>query len=591
MFQLKWLWRNLKGNRFLFIIGFICTVVTVSMIFINPQLTISLIDKVITPSIEAKSITAELTAAFWKIVILMIILNVIRFLIRYAMVICFEQSSQSMLLRLRQHLYQNLQQQNIEFYDKHRTGDLMTRLTGDLDLVRHTSSYVLYNLLDSFLLFIVTIIYLMTINTILTLSLIAVTPIIFFVTRKFSKAVKPKYVELRETLSDLNTVAQENIEGNRVVKAFAREDFEAEKFSNKNNKFRQSNKVASYVWLKFFPYIESVAQSMTFITILVGGLLVINDQLTLGQLVAFSSLTWALSNPMRMLGPLLNDFQRFLASANKVIEVYYAKPLIVNQPDSYVPKDKCTGKVEFRNVSFSYDKETVLNDISFTAESGQTIAIMGATGCGKTTIVNLISRFYDVSKGQILIDDVDIRKWSLTALRHSIGMATQEVFLFSDTIEGNIAYGNPDCSIDDVVYYANVSDADDFIRKTSNGYDTIIGERGVGLSGGQKQRIALARALATSPPILILDDTTSAVDLETEKYIQDQLSSLPFKTTKFIIAGRISSVKNADKIIILNDKKIVEMGTHEELLANKGYYSEIYSLQYDVDTFKEEGVV
>ena len=317
---------------------------------------------------------------------------------------------------------------------------------------------------------------------------------------------------------------------------------------------------------------------MTLITVFLGGLFIMKGQLTPGQLTIFTSLAWALSNPMRSLGNMLNDYQRFVTSANKVMQIDLSRPLITDGQETK-PHEPVRGKIEFRNVSFGYNSQPVFSDVSFTAQPGETVAIMGPTGSGKTTIVQLLARFYDVKGGEVLVDDLNVKKWPLQTLRRGIGTAIQDVFLFSDTVEGNVAFGNQDLSVDEVKDFARRAAADEFITHLPEGYDTIIGERGVGLSGGQRQRIALARALAMQPGILVMDDTTSAVDMETEQYIQKQLRELPFPCTKLIIAQRISSVKDADEILILRDGKIAERGTHEELLRLRGYYYETYCLQ------------
>ena len=325
---------------------------------------------------------------------------------------------------------------------------------------------------------------------------------------------------------------------------------------------------------------------MTLITVFIGGLFMIQGNLSAGGLSIFTSLSWALSNPMRNLGNLLNDWQRFSTCATKVMQLDLSRPAIVDG-DNTVPHDRVQGRVEFRNVSFAYDGQNVLRDVSFTAEPGQTIAIMGPTGSGKTTVIQLLARFYDVQKGEIMVDGCNVRQWKLQELRHGIGTAIQDVFLFSDTVEGNVAFGNQELTLDEVRDFARRADADGFIEKLPEGYDTIIGERGVGLSGGQRQRIALARALAMRPGILIMDDTTSAVDMETEQYIQRQLRELPYDCTKIIIAQRISSVKDADQILILRDGQITERGTHAELLRQKGYYYQTYCLQNGIDVDEE----
>lgn len=568
MFQIKWIWHNLKGRRVAYVLGLIFAVFGSATLIINPFLSQKLIDDVF----MANSLDLLI-----PIVTTMIVVTLIRTSLNYTMVVLLDYSSQGMLVTIRERIYRNLQKQEPGFYDRIRTGDLITRLTGDLDMVRHVSAYIMRMLLTYSSMFIAVLAYFFSQNPLFTLSLLAITPIIAAVTYLYSKKIGPLYADLRERLSNLNTSAQENISGNRVVKAFAKEDYETLKFEEKNNDFREANLKTTFTWLKFFPILETLGLSMTIITVCLGGLFIIQGRMTPGELAAFSSLTWAISDPMRMLGMILNDLQRFFPSASKVIEVYYAHPKILNRDDAY-KKEQIEGLVEFDNVSFSYGDNQVFDGISFTAKPGETIAIMGATGSGKTSLINLIPRFYDVNGGRVLVDGVDVRDWDLQSLRGGIGMATQDVFLFSDTIEGNIAYGDPKMSNEQVKQFAHAASAD-FIDKTEDGFDTIVGERGVGLSGGQKQRIALARALAVRPSILVLDDTTSAVDMETEKFIQQQLASLDFSCTKFIIAQRITSVKNADKILVLDGCKIAEMGTHEELLAKKGFYYELYTLQ------------
>jgi len=384
---------------------------------------------------------------------------------------------------------------------------------------------------------------------------------------------------MRERLADMNTAAQENIAGNRVVKAFAREEYEKERFEKKNRAFMDSHLRINKLWLSFFPVIELLVNAIQLVTVFVGGLFIIRGELTPGELAVFTGLSWAVSNPMRELGNLINDLQRFSTCAAKVMELYYAVPSVTDAPDA-VTHGKVRGKIEFDHVSFSFDNKPVLTDVSFSVEPGQTVAVMGPTGSGKTTMISLLARFYDVTEGSVRVDGCDVKNWFLNELRGGIGTATQDVFLFSDTVEGNIAFGDQDLTLDEVKDFARRSDAAEFADKLPEGYDTIIGERGVGLSGGQRQRIALARALAVRPGILVMDDTTSAVDSETEQYIQDQLRSLPFDCTKFIIAQRISSMRDADLILVLQEGRITERGTHQELLEKRGYYWQTYCLQY-----------
>jgi ATP-binding cassette subfamily B protein len=332
-------------------------------------------------------------------------------------------------------------------------------------------------------------------------------------------------------------------------------------------------------WLTVWPMLEGISQSLNYTIALVGGLFAIGGMLSVGELASFIMLSWAISDPMRMLGVIFNDLERFITSSAKVIELYYDKPTVATRPEAMHPSEDIKGEIEFRNGTFAYGKNTVVSGINLHIAPGETVAVMGSTGSGKTTLLNLIPRFYDVKEGSVLVDGRDVRDYPIADLRAAIGIATQEVFLFSDTVEGNIAYGDVDLPLEDVKRFAKMADAEGFIGSMPEGFDTIIGERGVGLSGGQRQRIALARAMAISPRILILDDTTSAVDLETEKYIQEQLREIGYPCTKLIVAQRISSVRDADKIVILADGAIAEMGTHEELIAKDGYYKEIYEVQ------------
>ena len=415
----------------------------------------------------------------------------------------------------------------------------------------------------------------------LALSILAIAPFIFLIIILFKNKVAPRHKALREKLSQMNTAAQENISGNRVVKAFAREDYEIDKFNQCNLDYSQTNKKTAMTWLSYYPYVESFANLMPVVLLVVGGVFIINEQLTMGEFVAFSGLIWAIANPMRQLGNIMNEFQRFSAASEKVMEIYYSEPEIVDKPDAMDREQRFLGKVEFKHVSFQYADANlpVLHDISFVANPGETVAIMGETGCGKTSLIQLIPRFYEPTEGEVLVDDINVKDMKLHQLRKNIGLATQDVLLYSDSIDGNIAFGDTHIKPEEVVKFARYSAADEFIAKMPEGYDTIVGERGVGLSGGQKQRISLARALAVKPAILILDDTTSAVDMETEKKIQHSLNELDFPCTKIIIAQRISTTKFADKILVIQDGRITESGTHDELVAKNGYYSSLVKLQ------------
>lgn len=568
--QIKWLWDNIDANLHRrHILALVICVITCGLTLVTPALTQKLVDDVI---------VAQNPEPLLKLLAIMLAVQGVRLGLRYYMIITMERDAQNLVYNLRCKLFTRLQYNDMAFFDRNRAGDLMTRLSADLDWCRHFTSYIDYRIIDSVCMFLFTTIYLFCVSWKLTLLLVIVTPMLMLITKLYSSHVRPRFIAMRDRLSEMNTAAQENIAGNRVVKAFAREEYEKEQFDRRNEAFMESNLSINKLWLSFFPFIELLANAMMLITVFVGGLFIISGEITPGQLAVFTSLSWALSNPMRELGNLLNDLQRFSTSAQKVMEVYYAAPHIVDSPDA-VDHGRMEGRIEFKHVSYRLDGKTIIDDVSFTVEPGQTVAVMGPTGSGKTTLINLLERFYDVSDGEILVDGANVKDWKLQQLRGGIGTATQDVFLFSDSVDGNIAFGNQNLSEDEVKDFARRAAAGDFIEKLADGYETIIGERGVGLSGGQRQRIALARALAVKPSILVMDDTTSAVDSETEQYMQQQLRQLPFPCTKFIIAQRVSSMRDADLILVLKDGRVAERGTHEELVRSHGYYYQTYALQ------------
>ncbi len=580
--KLQWLWENMKGYHAVYIFGILGTILYNFMQLTVPYVSQEIVDLFLTGEHAADNLTNSRSLLYWLLAA-MVVLTLVRTVIVYVVCMAFEHCSQAALFRIRNFLFNKIERQDMKFYATYRTGDLMTRLTGDLDAVRHMIAWVIRSIIEAVSLVGATAVYFFIMDWRLALCLLAIAPFIFLIIVLFKNKVAPRHRALREKLSHLNTNAQENISGNRVVKAFAREDYEIEKFDRCNSDYAATNKKTALTWLSFFPYVETFANLLPVVLLLVGGLFLINGSLTMGEYVAFSGLTWAIANPMRQLGNIMNEFQRFSAASRKVMEIYYSEPSIVDAPDAIDHAERFEGRIEFRHVSFAYEDEEadgpILTDISFTAEPGETIAIMGETGCGKTSLIQLIPRFYDPYEGQVLIDGIDVRKFKLHQLRKNIGLATQDVLLYSDTIDGNIAYGDSHISQAEVARFARYSAASDFIAKMPEGYDTIVGERGVGLSGGQKQRISLARALAIKPSILILDDTTSAVDLETERQIQNSLQHLDFICTKIVIAQRISTTKNADKILVLQDGKILESGTHRELIGRGGYYAQVVKLQ------------
>lgn len=578
--KLGWLWENMKGYRFIYVVGILGTVVYNVMQLTVPFVTQKIVDLFLTGE-DAAANLAEKRDLFYQLIVAMVLLTFLRTLIVYLVCMDVEHVSQKVLYRVRTYLFDKIECQDMKFYSTFRTGDLMTRLTGDLDAVRHMVAWVIRTIMESLSLLLATAVYFLYMDWRLALSMLVIAPFIFLIIILFKNKVAPRHKALREKLAQMNTAAQENISGNRVVKAFAREEYEIAKFNECNTEYSQTNKKTAMTWLTYYPYVESFANLMPVVLLAVGGIFIINKQITMGEYVAFAGLIWAITNPMRQLGNVMNEFQRFSAAADKVMEIYYSEPEIVDKPDAIDRQERFAGKVEFKNVSFQYADGNlpVLHNVSFVANPGETVAIMGETGCGKTSLIQLIPRFYEPTEGEVLVDDINVRDMKLRQLRKNIGLATQDVLLYSDTIDGNIAYGDSHIKPEEVVKFARYSAASEFIARMPEGYDTIVGERGVGLSGGQKQRISLARALAVKPAILILDDTTSAVDMETEKQIQHSLSKLDFPCTKIIIAQRISTTKFADKILVIQDGHITESGTHDELVAQKGYYYSLVKLQ------------
>lgn len=569
MTPLKWFLGFLKKYRLAIVMGLVLMTIIVACAIVNPYISGMIVDDVIQGG------AYELLP---RLIAIMLGVTALRALLRYGTQMLFETCSQGVLYRMRDAVYRKLLQEDFAFYNRNRTGDLMSRQTGDMDAIRHFVAFVIYTVYENMLMFIFALVMIFMVNIKLALCMMAVLPFCILTTYLQSKYVKPRFHQCRQSFSSLNSFVQENISGNRVVKAFAKEEYEKEKFEKENDKYREAELEAASIWCRFVPIFELLSNLLMVVLILYGGYQVICGEMTLGNLVTVNGYLWMLSNPLRFAGWWVNDVQRFITSVEKIYDTYSKEPE-VKRPKKGIKRKEMQGNVEFRNVSYEVEGEDIIQDISFSVEKGQTIGILGSTGAGKSTIMNLLCRFYDVTKGEVLVDGINVRDWDLHDLRDNIGMAMQDVFLFSDTIEGNIAYGKPDCSFEEVKEAAVMSDANLFIKAMPEGYDTVVGERGVGLSGGQKQRISLARALLKRPSILILDDTTSAVDMETESYIQDQLKKLGKKHTIFVIAYRISSIKDADMILVMEEGHIVERGNHESLLKENGYYATVYRHQ------------
>jgi ATP-binding cassette subfamily B multidrug efflux pump len=568
----KWIWGHIKPYRFKMLVGFISVLAVTAMNTISPRIAGTIVDKVI---------KGGEIGLLPYLIALMIGVTLLKAVVRYLYQVRFHQVSQDVIYEVRKSIYEKIQQLDFYFFDKTRTGEIMARMTGDLEAVRHFIAWVIYNIFENLAMLVFALVVLSVINLPLTLIMLSVAPALGILTYKMGIKVKPAFSEIREQFAKLNSVVKENISGNRVVKALAKEQYEITKFTMENEAFREKQLDATKIWSRYLPMLESLAGLFTVFLILFGGIFVVTGKMTLGELVTFNGLAWALNSPMRMAGYLINDVQNFAASADKIKGLLETEPRIENAPEP-VLKDRLEGRVEFRDVCFCYGDEMVLKNVSFSVEPGETVAILGPTGCGKTSIINLICRYYEATSGQVLIDGIDVKEIDLRVLRKNISVAMQDVFLFSNTVEGNIAYGVPDAPFENIRHAAQIADADEFIMSMPEEYSTIIGERGVGLSGGQKQRVSLARALITEPAILILDDTTSSVDMETERKIYSALDPFCKGRTTFIIAHRISTVKNADRILVVMDGRIIESGSHQELIGMKGYYYKVYMDQIGV---------
>ncbi len=569
----SWVWSYVHRYRFLMFTGLSLSVVVAALNMINPLITGNIVDKVI------RGGKYELLLTF---ILIMIGTTIGKSIIRYTYQVIFEHCSQNVILKMRKDLYAHIQTLDFSWYDKANTGNIMTLLTSDLDKVRHFVAWVLYQILENSLIYVFSIITLSSINWKLTLAFMIIAPPVLFLVQKFKIHIRPAHLAVRDQFAVLNTLVGENIEGNRVVKAFIREDYEISRFDEENDKYKDVSIKNADVRVKYTPWIEALCGILPVILILFGGYLVMNEEMTIGQLVTFNGLMWAFTQPINMFGLLVDNTQNFGASQDRLYELWCAKPQIKNKENPLEPDSAIYGSVEFRNVCFSYNQTPVLNKVSFYVESGKTIGILGPTGSGKSTIANLLCRYYDVSEGEILIDGINIKNYDLQYLRQNVGITMQEAFLFSDTVEGNIAFGNIEASFEEVEKAAELAIVKEFIGDLTDGYDTIVGERGVGLSGGQKQRIALARLFLANPKIMILDDTTSAVDNDTEKKIRESIKTHSKGHTTFIISHRISSFENADTILVIQNGTITQSGSHDELMMQDGYYKQVWNEQNNV---------
>lgn len=567
--MLKWIWSYIRKYGFLMGLGLSLSVVVAASNMINPLITGTIVDKVIQGGQKNLLLT---------MILVMVGITFGKAVIRYTYQVIFEHCSQNVIREMREDLYAHIQELDFKWYDKAPSGNIMTLLTSDLDKVRHFVAWVLYQILENVLIYVFSIITLSFISWKLTLAFLIIAPFVIYLIQKFKVNIRPAHLKVRDQFAVLNTRVGENIEGNRVVKAFVREDYEIERFTEDNDKYRQVSVENADVRVKYTPWIDALTGILPVILILFGGYLVIKKEMTIGQLVTFNGLMWAFTQPISMFGMLVDNVQNFNASGDRLYELHLNNPEVYSKANAEKTMD-VKGEIEFRNVNFAYNEVPVLKDVSFKIEPGMTVGILGPTGSGKTTLANLLCRYYDTTSGQVLLDGKDIRDYDLQLLRKNIGITMQEVFLFSDTIEGNIAFGNKDASFEEIEKAAELARVKEFIGDLTDGYDTVVGERGVGLSGGQKQRIALARLFLANPKVMILDDTTSAVDIETEEKIRNSIKQQSKGHTTFIISHRVSSFENCDVILVLQNGSIVQKGSHKELISQDGYYKDVWAEQ------------
>lgn len=567
----KWLYGYIKKHTTALIFTFILTLVFVGMTFVQPLTLGNLIDAVT---------AGKNLSNLWIYALILIGAIILKMCVWYLRQHLFEDISQDVILNIRTNIFKKLQRNEIEYFEHNRTGDIMAALSLDTEYIRVFIASTIPVALTQITLIIIGLTILLSVSPVLALCLLIVTPFIGIFSVKYVSSITPIYAKIRNASAMLNTVAEENISGNRVVKAYAREEHENQKFGKANKGYYTAVTTFARVWANLYPNMQFFIECENVIFVLASGILLITGKMTFGEFTTINGILWCITSPLSALGSLLSQIKQFVTGSAKLLSIEQYSPKISNTHKILKKSTGINGKVEFKNVQFNHGKSRAIRGISFTVEPGMTVGITGPTGSGKTSIVNLIARLHDVTEGTVYIDDINIKNIDLETLRKSISYAMQDIFLFSDTIKNNISYGVPDATDTDIERVSKIANAHDFIMSMPDGYNTIVGERGVGLSGGQRQRISLARALLKNPSILILDDTTSAIDMETEHMIQNMLKKSFSNKTTFIIAHRISSIKNADLILVMKDGRIIEWGTHDELIAQNGYYKTACDDQY-----------
>lgn len=569
---MKKLLTYMKRYWFLYVFGFVCMVISICLDMISPQITRSIVDDVILGG------RMELLT---KLLLGILAIGFGRAIFQYGKEFTYDYIGVTVGHHMRKDLFRHVQKMSMDFFDRHNTGELMTRVKDDIDKVWMVVGFVGILSVEALTHTLLVLVCMFRLNPYLTLVPLVVLPAIGFCAVRMERGLGKVYDELSEETAKINTVAQECFAGVRTVKAFAKEQYEIEKFSRHNQKFYDLNMNQAGLVSRYQSLITFLGKVMLLAVIVAGGLMVIWEKMTPGDLIAFSEYANNVIWPMEILGWISNDVASAFASWKKIRKVADEQAKIQSNECENVSGTDICGEICFDHVCFSLDGHEILRDISFTLQPGRTLGIMGMTGSGKTTIVNLLQRFYDVTEGRILLDGQDIRTIPLARLRASMAVVMQDVFLFSDTVSENVKTGKRKALNQETVEWASErAGASRFIGRLANQYDTVIGERGVGLSGGQKQRISIARAIAKQPKILVLDDATSALDMETERLIQSNLKETG-DTSKIIIGHRISAVRNADEILILDQGTIAERGSHESLMKQKGRYYETWRVQYE----------
>lgn len=517
-------------------------------------------------------------------------ITVSRAILGYTKEYCFDLSSSKVIVYLRKALFDHIQKLSFRFFDENNTGELMSRVKEDTENIMNAICFGIMLFLEQCIYFVIATVILFTLNWKLALISLITMPLIEFIVFRFEKNISRIYEKISDQRAVLNTTAQQNISGVRLVKAFGREKYEIQKFLQQNEENYTINFEQAKTIAKYNPPIEFLSNVILVLVISFGGFLVIGKEISLGTLVAFSNYIFMLIWPMRMMGWLTNVLAQCGASIKKLDKIFEEEPEIKNCGNPQKPETP-GGHIVFSNVDFEFNATPVLQGINIDARPGGTIAVMGITGAGKSSLINLIGRYYDCTSGRVSFDGIDVRDMDLSVLRENVSVVMQDTFLFSDTIEENIRFGAGEVSREELLAAARDAMVDEFVSQMPEGYDTVIGERGIGLSGGQKQRISIARALVRKSKVLILDDSTSALDMETEYIIQKALEKRK-DITRFIIAHRVSAVKNADEILYFEGGRIVERGTHDELLLHRGKYYETYCEQYRdyVEAMEEEVV-